>query len=334
MEPLGSQMRPLRIAVIGAGPSGFYTIEALLKHAERAMIIDLFDCLPTPYGLVRYGVAPDHPSIKAVTRVFEKVLADPRVRFFGHVTYGVDIHHQELKRWYDQIVYAVGAQADRRMGIPGEDLPNSIAATAFVNWYNGHPDHCNLPVDLSCERAIVVGNGNVAMDVARILITAPQDLARTDIANHALEKLRTSRIREVVLLGRRGPAQAAFTSPELKELGKLRAVDIVVDPTNIALDPASAAALETDREASQNLEVLHAYAARTEYTEPRRFTMRFLASPVEIIADQGKLTGMSIEHNTLTPTPDGALKARGTGKRETIQVSLVRALNWISQCAH
>lgn len=323
MKCFGTEVRPLRIAVIGAGPSGLYTIEALLKHTERAMIIDLFDRLPTPYGLVRYGVAPDHPSIKAVTRVFDKVLADPRVRFWGHVTYGVDIHHQELKQWYDQIVYAVGAEADRRMGIPGEDLPNSLAATAFVGWYNGHPDYRDLPIDLSCERAVVVGNGNVAMDVARILITAPQDLLRTDIANHALEQLRTSRIREVVLLGRRGPAQAAFSPPELKELGKLPGVDVVVDPANIALDPLSAAVLETDREAVQNLEVLRAYAARTDYTAPRRITLTFLASPVEFIGDEGKLTGMTVEHNTLVTTPEGVLKAQGTGHREPIQAGLV-----------
>jgi ferredoxin--NADP+ reductase len=287
------------------------------------MIIDLFDRLPTPYGLVRYGVAPDHPSIKAVTRVFDKVLTDPQVRFFGHVTFGVDIQLRELKQWYDQIVFAVGAQADRRMGIPGEDLPNSIAATAFVGWYNGHPDYCDPPVDLSCARAVVVGNGNVAMDVARMLIAAPEDLARTDIADRALEKLRASRIREVLVLGRRGAAQAAFTPPELKELGKLRDVDIAVDQANIELDPVSAAALETDREAAQNLEVLHAYAARTGFTAPRRITMRFLASPVEILADQGKLAGITIEHNTLTSTSDGALKVRGTGNRETIEVGLV-----------
>ncbi|HEU5366926.1 MAG TPA: FAD-dependent oxidoreductase [Ktedonobacterales bacterium] len=323
MGPLGTSLRPLRIAVIGAGPSGCYAIEALLKHAEHTMAIDLFDRFPTPYGLVRYGVAPDHPSIKAVTRVFEKVLADPRVHFYGHVTYGVDLHHAELKQWYDQIVYAVGAEADRRMRIPGEDLPNSMAATAFVGWYNGHPHYRELPVDLSCERAVVVGNGNVAIDVARILVTSPEDLARTDIANHALEQLRSSCIREVVLLGRRGPVQAAFTPAELRELGKLRGVDLVVDPQALNLDPASAAALEKDREAAQNLESLYAYATRTECRAPRRIIMRFLASPVELTADQGKLTAVIIEQNTLVPAVDGTLKARGTGKQETIQAGLV-----------
>lgn len=323
MKPLGTPLRPLRIAIIGAGPSGFYTAEALLKHYGRDILIDLFDRFPTPYGLVRYGVAPDHPSIKAVIRVFERVLADPRVRFYGYVTYGVDIHHAELRQWYDQIVYAVGAEADRCMGIPGEDSPNSLAATAFVGWYNGHPDYRELSVDLSCERAVVVGNGNVAVDVARMLVTSPEDLARTDIANHALEQLRASSIREVVLLGRRGPAQAAFTPAELRELGKLRDVDIMVDPQTLKLDPASAAALEADREAAQNLEALRAYATRTECRAPRRIIMCFLASPVKIITDQKKLTAVTIEQNTLVPTADGTLQARGTGKREAIQAGLV-----------
>jgi ferredoxin--NADP+ reductase len=193
MERLATAARPLRIAFIGAGPAGLYAAEALLKQSALVLTVDIFNRFPTPFGLVRDGVAPDHQSIKAVIRVFDKVLADPRVRFFGNVTYGFDIHHEELKHFYDQIIYAVGAQADRRMGIPGEESPNSLPATAFVGWYNGHPSYHDLPIDLSCERAVVVGNGNVAMDVTRMLVMSPDVLMKTDIAAHALKKLRESR---------------------------------------------------------------------------------------------------------------------------------------------
>lgn len=262
MEHLATLTRPLRIAIIGAGPAGFYAAETLLKQRDLVLTIDMFNRFPTPFGLVRDGVAPDHQSIKAVVRVFDKILTDPRVRFFGNVTYGVDIHHPELRQFYDQIVYAVGAQADRRMGIPGEELPNTFPALSFVGWYNGHPDYCDLPIDLSGARAVVVGNGNVAMDVTRMLVLSPDTLLKTDIADHALEKLRESKIREVVVLGRRGAAQAAFTTPEIKELGTLEGVDVIVDPHNIELDPASLVDIESDRTAKDNLECLHAYAAR------------------------------------------------------------------------
>ncbi len=234
--PIGTEARPLRVAIVGAGPAGFYTAEALLKQKDLVCTIDFINRFPTPFGLVREGVAPDHQSIKAVTRIYDKVAADPRVRYFGNVTFGADVFHEDLKQLYDQIVYAVGAQADRRMGIPGEELPGSFPATAFVGWYNGHPDYRDLEFDLSYERAIVVGNGNVAMDVARILLTNPDELATTDIADHALAKLRQSKIREVIMLGRRGPAQAAFTNAELKEFGDLEGVKVIVDPDNLQLD--------------------------------------------------------------------------------------------------
>src|SRR5579884_3719350 len=238
MEQPGTPARPLRIAIIGAGPAGFYAAEALLKKSDLVLTIDFLNRFPTPFGLVRDGVAPDHPNITAVIKAFDKILADPRVRFLGNITYGIDIHHDELKQFYDQIVYAIGAQADNRMGIPGEDLPNSYPCTAFVGWYNGHPDYRETPIDLSCERAVVVGNGNVAMDVTRILVTSPDELAKTDIADHALQVLRQSNIREVVMLGRRGPAQASFTNPELREFGKLTGVDVIVDPQDLQLDHA------------------------------------------------------------------------------------------------
>jgi ferredoxin--NADP+ reductase len=323
VEQLGTPARPLRVAIIGAGPAGFYAAEALLKKPDITLTIDFFNRFPTPYGLVRDGVAPDHQSIKAVIRIFDKILSDPRVRFFGNVTYGVDIHHEDLKRFYDQIVYAVGAQADRHMGIPGEDLPNSYAATAFVGWYNGHPDYRDLPIDLSVERAVVVGNGNVAMDVTRILVTSPDELAKTDIADHALARLRESRIREVVMLGRRGPAQASFTTPELKEFGKLEGVDPIVDPADLDLDPISATEAAEDRVASSNLEVLRQYAAQTEHHAPRRIVMRFLVSPREIIGENGRIRAVLVERNTLVMDAGGGLRAKGNGQFETIAAGLV-----------
>ncbi|HZU69671.1 MAG TPA: FAD-dependent oxidoreductase [Ktedonobacteraceae bacterium] len=323
MEQIATPARPLRVAIIGSGPAGFYAAESLLKKRDIALTIDIFNRFPTPFGLVRDGVAPDHQSIKAVIRVFDKLLADPRVRFFGNVTYGVDIHHKELKQFYDQIIYAIGAQADRRMGIPGEDLPNSYPATSFVGWYNGHPDYRDLPIDLSCERAVVVGNGNVAMDVTRILVLSPQVLEKTDIARYALEKLRESKIREVVVLGRRGAAQASFSTPEIKELGKLEGVDVIVDPKNIELDPASQAVIEEDRTARANVEVLHEYATRAEHTAPRRITLRFLASPVEIIGENGRIKALKIEQNELVVDANGALRAKGTGNYEIIEAGLI-----------
>jgi ferredoxin--NADP+ reductase len=322
-DQLAAPDRPLRIAIIGAGPAGLYAAESLLRKPDVALTIDVFNRFPTPFGLVRDGVAPDHQSIKAVARIFDKVLADPRVRFFGNVTYGVDLHHRELKRLYHQIVYAVGAQADRRMSIPGEELPNSLPAVSFVGWYNGHPDYRDLPVDLSRERAVVVGNGNVAMDVTRILVTSPEALARTDIADHALERLRQSKVREVVVLGRRGAAQASFTTPEIRELGRLEGVDVVVDPRNLELDPASQAEMEEDRTARANLKILHDYAARPGGAAPRRIVLRFLASPVEIIGADGGISALTIEQNELVVDANGALRSKGTGQLETIQAGLV-----------
>jgi ferredoxin--NADP+ reductase len=322
-EQLGAADRPLRIAVVGAGPAGLYAAENLLRRRDIFLTIDVFNRFPTPFGLVRDGVAPDHQSIKAVARIFDRILADPRVRFFGNVTYGVDIRRRELKQLYHQIVYAIGAQADRRMSIPGEDLPNSLPARSFVGWYNGHPDYRDLPADLACERAVVIGNGNVAMDVTRILVTSPDALAGTDIADHALEKLRHSKIREVVVLGRRGPAQASFTTPEIRELGKLEGVDVLVDPRNLQLDAASQSEMEEDRTATANLRILHDYASRTDHAAPRRIILRFLASPVEIIGADGRITALKIERNELVVDPNGALRSRGVGQFETIPAGLV-----------
>ncbi|MEN9938531.1 MAG: hypothetical protein RLZZ387_5110, partial [Chloroflexota bacterium] len=323
MEKLGSENRPARIAIIGAGPAGFYAAEALLKQKELVCTIDIFNRFPTPFGLVRDGVAPDHQSIKAVTRIYDKILENPRVRFFGNVTFGVDVTHADLRPIYDQIVYAVGAQSDRRMGIPGEDLAGSFPATAFVGWYNGHPDYRDLEFDLSCERVVVVGNGNVAMDVTRILATDPDELATTDIADHALEQLRGSKVREVVVLGRRGPAQAAFTNAEVKEFGELKGVDVVVDPADLELDAESEASLAENKIAARNVDILRGFATRERSDAPRRIVMRFLQSPIELLGEGGRVTAVTIERNALVPDGKGGLRAKGTGAYETISAGLV-----------
>jgi ferredoxin--NADP+ reductase len=320
---LGTEARPLRVAIVGAGPAGFYAADALLKQKNLVYSIDFFNRFPTPFGLVREGVAPDHQSIKAVTRVYDKIAANPRVRYFGNVTFGTDISHEDLKPLYDQIVYAVGAQTDRRMSIPGEDLSGSYPATAFVGWYNGRPDYRDMQFDLTHARVVVVGNGNVAMDVTRILVTDPNELAKTDIADYALEALRQSKVREVVMLGRRGPVQAAFTNAELKEFGVLAGVKVVVDPADLVLDPNSTASLAEDKIAEKNLEILRAYAARTDWSGDRTIRMRFLVSPVEIIGEEGQVKAVKIEKNTLALDDNGGLRAKGTGVFEIIDAGMI-----------
>jgi ferredoxin--NADP+ reductase len=322
-QHLGTADRPVRVAIVGAGPSGFYTAEALLKNKERHFQIDLFNRFPTPFGLVREGVAPDHQDIKAVTRIYDRILGNPHVRYFGNVTFGVDLLHEDLCALYDQVVYCVGAPADRKMGIPGEDLTGSFAATAFVGWYNGNPDYCNQRFDLSHQTVVVVGNGNVAMDVTRILMKDPDELARTDISEHALAALRTSKVREVLMLGRRGPAQAAFTTPELKEFGELSGVAVVIDPADLELDEHSAAGLGNDKTAMRNLDLMRAYSDRDVSGATRRIVMRFLTSPVEIIGQNGQVTALRVERNRLVMDSNGGLRAKGTGHFEIIQTGLV-----------
>ena len=309
--------------MVGAGPAGFFTVEALLKAPDLICSIDVFNRLPTPYGLVREGVAPDHPSIKKVTAKYDRIASEPNVRYFGNVTFGSDVVRQDLRSHYHQVVYAVGAQSDRALGIPGEDLPGSHPATEFVAWYNGHPDFADASFDLSHERAVVVGNGNVAVDVARILVTDPDELALTDIADHALEALRRSQVREVVMLGRRGPAQGKFTSVELKELGRLTGVDVRVDPADLELDAASAAAAETDRVATRNLEILRDLAARPPVEGARRLVLRFQASPAEMVDLDGRVGAVRIERNRLVPTDSGYIRSEGTGAFDTLDTGLV-----------
>lgn len=322
---LGTEENPLRVAVVGSGPAGFYAAGQLLgKKAEHVASVDVFDRLPTPWGLVRAGVAPDHPNIKAVSRVYEKTAAHERFRFFGNVEIGRDIEPAELRRHYHAVIYAIGAQSDRRMGIPGEDLPGSWAATDFVAWYNAHPDHHHWDFDLDVERAVVIGNGNVAIDCARMLALTRDELAVTDVADHSLEALADSGVREVVILGRRGPVQAAFTNPELLELGEMVDADVIVDPDDIALDPFSQAFLEdvADITHRKNVEILARYAERPPAEKHRRIVLRFLRSPVEIVGD-GKVEGIVVERNELVRDGDGNLRAQPTGERETIECGLV-----------
>jgi ferredoxin--NADP+ reductase len=313
-----------RVAIIGAGPSGFYTADQLLGAGFE---VDLIDALPTPFGLVRAGVAPDHPKIKAVTRVYEKTARKPGFRFFGGVELGKHVSRAELLARYHAVVYAVGTSDDNRLGIPGEDRPGSHAATHFVAWYNGHPDAADHDFDLSATRAVVVGNGNVAIDVARMLVLHPDELAPTDTADHAIEVLAASQVEEVILLGRRGPAQAAFTNPELRELADLQRAGIEVDIEDLELDEHSRRWLETEADitARKNVEILRDYAASGPKDASHRIVLKFLRSPVEILGEgeDGPLTGVRVVRNRIEPGAEGALRAVPTGEDEVIECGLV-----------
>jgi ferredoxin--NADP+ reductase len=337
---------PIRIAVIGSGPAGFYAAGHLLKDPAERIEVDMIERLPTPWGLVRSGVAPDHPKIKSVTRVYEKTAAHPRFRYFGNITFGEHVSREEMLERYHAIVYATGSPSDRPLGISGEELPGSHAATEFVGWYNGHPDHTDLEVDLTtgarspegwvsggaaAERAVVIGNGNVAIDVARMLVLAPAELAPTDTADHALEVLARSRVNEVVVVGRRGPAQAAFTNPELLELGDLADADVIVDPAELerALAVHDAQA-EEDATSRRNVAILRSYAARQPTGQRKRVVLRFLLSPVALHADEnGRLGAVEFVRNELVAGAGGSLRAQPTQERETIPVGLVfRAIGY------
>lgn len=325
-------MRPYYVAVVGAGPSGFFAAASLLRSADSALAeggrdvrIDMLEMLPTPWGLVRSGVAPDHPKIKSVSRTFEKTAEDPRFRFFGNVAVGTHVSADELAQRYDAVVYAVGAQSDRPMGIPGEDLPGSVAAVDFVGWYNAHPHFAEIAPDISSGRAVVIGNGNVAIDVARILVTDPDVLAKTDIADHALDALHARGVAEVVIVGRRGPLQGAFTTLELRELGELDGVDVIVDPADMAavsVEEAEAAGKTT----AANIKVLRGYADKTaagEHTDGnRRIVFMFHTSPIELRGAE-RVEEIVIGHNELVTDDSGRTTARDTGERQTMPTQLV-----------
>ena len=325
-------MRPYYVAIVGAGPSGFFAAASLLRFADESVAgdgpdvrIDMIEMLPTPWGLVRSGVAPDHPKIKSVSRTFEKTADDPRLRYFGNVTVGRDVSTDDLAQRYDAVVYTVGTQSDRPMGIPGEDLSGSVAAVDFVGWYNAHPHFADMTPDISTGRAVVIGNGNVAIDVARILVTDPDVLATTDIADHALDALRRRGVSEVVIVGRRGPLQGAFTTLELRELGELEGVDVVVDPADVG-DITDEDAAAAGKIATANIKVLRGYAEKTAAGEHapgnRRIVFRFHRSPVEITGWE-RVEAIVLGHNELVTDDSGRAVARDTGAREGLPAQLV-----------
>jgi ferredoxin--NADP+ reductase len=326
-EPaLGTESRPFRVAVVGSGPSGFYAAEHLHRQDDLVVQVDMFDRLPTPFGLVRGGVAPDHQNIKAVTRVYDKIAQHPEFRFYGNIEFGRELTHQDLQAYYHAVIYAVGARTDKRLGIPKEYLPGSHSASEFVGWYNAHPDFRSLAFDFSGSSAVVVGNGNVAMDLARILLVPVDDLRRTDIAEHALKALAKSKITDVTILGRRGPVEAAFTTKELKELGELSDCDVIVNPADLEL--VNLTGEELPKSAQGNLDVLREYAARPTTGATRRVTLRFLRSPVELVGED-RVRGVVVAENELYVAEDGAVRARTTDTTEIIPADLVfRAIGY------
>jgi ferredoxin--NADP+ reductase len=305
---------PLRVAVVGSGPAGFYAAGALLD-AEIPIEVDMIERLPTPWGLVRLGVAPDHPKLKTVSRAFERIALKPGFRFFGNVEVGRDLTHADLTQLYDAVIYAFGAQSDRRLGIPGEDLAGSWSATEFVAWYNAHPDFQELPFDLDVDRAVVIGNGNVALDVARMLALTPEELAPTDTTDPAIDAIGSSTLQEIVIVGRRGPAQASWTTQELKEMGELAGADVYLD----AAELEGAEGMDTNTQ--RNLEVLHGFAAREPSGKPRSVRFLFFRSPTAIHGD-GKVESIDLVRNRLEEQ-DGRLVAVPTDEHETLECGLV-----------
>ena len=327
---MGGAEHPLRVAIIGSGPSGFYAAEHLLSHDDLNVQVEMFDRLPTPFGLVRAGVAPDHPKIKSVTRVFDKVATNPEFRFRGNVEFGRNIEHEDLLEYFNAVIYCVGARSDRRLGIAREYLPGSHGASDFVGWYNASPDQRNLTFDFSGERVVVVGNGNVAMDVARVLMLPPEELAATDIGGHALRALSANKVREVTILGRRGPAQAAFTYRELRELAERDDIDVIVDPADMQLDPHSLhdTSHSADRGRDQVLDLLRELSERGDRGHDRRIVFRFLVSPVEIVGTN-RVEGVDVVHNDLYRGNNGELRARATDRHEIVPADIVfRAIGY------
>ncbi len=322
MSSLGTEKQPLQVAIVGSGPSGFYVAETLLKSG-KAVRIAMIERLPAPFGLVRYGVAPDHPKLKEVIPVYDRIAQSPEFSFFGNITVGRDVSVAELRAAYHVVVFASGAESDRRMGIPGEDLPGSYTATEFVGWYNGHPDFQDRAFDLDQEVAVIIGQGNVAIDVCRILAKTVDELRHTDITARALDCLATSRIREIHLVGRRGPAQAKFTTKEFRELGALADCDPVVDPADLALNAESLAELADKRGAvgKKNLEVLQGFVDRPQRGARRRVFLRFLLSPVEL-GSGTHLDRVVFERNRLQGRPFEQ-SAQGTGSRLELAAGLL-----------
>jgi ferredoxin--NADP+ reductase len=317
MSKLGTEQNPVRVAIVGSGPSGFYATEALFR-SEPVVLVDMFERLPSPFGLVRSGVAPDHPKLKQPIQVYQRIADTPQFHFLGNVTVGRDISVEEVLASYHAVIFTCGAETDRKLGIAGEDLVGSYTATEFVGWYNGHPDYRDRVFDLSHENAVVIGQGNVAVDVCRILCKTVDELKHTDIAQHALEALAKSKIRNIYMIGRRGPAQAKFTHTELRELGELADCDPVVDPNDLELNPASRAELEdrSNRVQIKSYEVLKAFASRPSPTRHRRCYLQFLKSPIELKGNR-KLERVVLMRNRLEGEPSQQV-ARETGGAEEL----------------
>lgn len=315
---IGTPTRPIRVAVVGAGPAGFYTTIALLQDAKHHILVDMFERLPVPYGLVRHGVAPDHLSIKNVTQKYAVIFNSGKVRLFGNVEYGKDLTHAEMKAHYDAIAYTVGAQTDRRLGVNGEDLEGSMSATEFVAWYNGHPDFANLKVHLETEHVAVIGMGNVALDVARLLAKSGEELHPTDMATHAVHALRESHVAHIHIIGRRGPAQAKWTTPELKEMGELAEADVLVNPDDLILDETSQAELASDKMAAKQFGILQQFSQKEASGKKKTVHFHFLKSPIEILGEDGKVVGLTLVQNKL----EGG-KLRATDATETLPASMI-----------
>lgn len=326
MSSIGTNSNPLRVAVIGSGPAGFYTVSNLLKQSDLVVEIDMFEKLPTPFGLVRAGVAPDHQKDKSVTRAYDKSAASPSFRFYGNVEFGNHLHLDDLRRYYHQVVFATGAQDDRALDIPGEDAIGSHPATDFVAWYNGHPEFSDHAFDLEASSVAIIGLGNVAIDVARMLCKSVDELVTTDMADHALDALRTSKIKTVTILGRRGPAQAAFTPEEIREIGALRDTDVVVRPDEAALDEASRSVLaaSADRNAAKNAEIIMEFSQWQSADRDKQLNIRFMVSPTEIITDSNnRVAGIRIVKNESFLGSDGSVRVRATQQEEILPVQMV-----------
>jgi len=319
----GSTGKPLRVAIVGSGPSGFYAAEALLK-ASIAVQVDMYERLPVPFGLVRFGVAPDHPKLKMPTAVYDRIARSPGFAFCGNVRIGGDLAVAELRAAYHAVVFASGAESDRAMGIPGEQLPGSHTATAFVGWYNGHPDYRDCHFDLSQEVAVIVGQGNVAADVARMLAKPIDELRGTDMAAHALQALAESRVREIHVIGRRGPAQAKFTNRELQELGELQGCTARLAQDALPLSESCQRELADKNNfvAARNVEIFRSWLGRSEPERPRRnIVFHFLKTPVEL-SGEGRVQHIELEHNELSGPPFHQV-ARSSGRREVLECGLV-----------
>ncbi len=311
-----------RVAIVGSGPAAFYSAMELLRHDDPMVSVDMLERLPTPYGLVRGGVAPDHEKIKSVTKIFERAAGHPRFRFFGNVEFGKDIQRIDLLQRYHAVIYAFGSRTDRHLNIIGETLKGSHAATEFVGWYNGHPDYRHHQFDLTSKRVAIIGMGNVAIDCARILCQDPENLAKTDIAQHALEALRQSQVEEVFLIGRRGPVQAAFTPAEVRELLHLPKVDAVMSASDLELDDHSKEELsKASRNTKLNMEILQQIHDQGDRGNPRKLHLCFLISPTKIEGSE-RVEGLELVHNEIVKE-GGVLKAKATDEVMHLNVDMV-----------